>query len=71
MSADRPDLPNAANRFNEEKATFALRGSDKPDLDAGVAAIKAVVKSLPVRPGVGRKHDPRGDVLDVGRARAL
>jgi excinuclease ABC subunit C len=71
MSADRPDIPNAANRFNEEKATFALKGSDKPDLDAGVAAIRAVVKTLPVRPGVYRMLDARGDVLYVGKARAL
>ena len=71
MSADRPDIPNAPNRFNEEKATYALKGSDKPDLDAGVAAIKAVVKTLPVRPGVYRMLDARGDVLYVGKARAL
>src|SRR5436853_4622320 len=71
MSADRPDLPNAANRFNEEQATYALKGSDKPDLDAGVAAIRAVVKTLPVRPGVYRMIDARGDVLYVGKARAL
>ncbi|HYD14443.1 MAG TPA: excinuclease ABC subunit UvrC [Allosphingosinicella sp.] len=71
MSADRPDFPNAATRFNEEKATYALKGSDKPDLDAGVAAIRAVVKTLPVRPGVYRMLDARGDVLYVGKARAL
>jgi excinuclease ABC subunit C len=71
MSAERPDIPNAPNRFNEEKATYALRGSDAPDLDAGVTAIKAVVKTLPVRPGVYRMLDARGDVLYVGKARAL
>ena len=71
MSADRPDIPNAATRFNEEKATYALKGSDKPDVDAGVAAIRAVVKTLPVRPGVYRMLDARGDVLYVGKARAL
>ncbi len=71
MSADRPDIPNAATRFNEEKATYTLKGSDKPDLDAGVAAIRAVVKTLPVRPGVYRMLDARGDVLYVGKARAL
>jgi excinuclease ABC subunit C len=71
MSADRPDIPNAASRFNEEQATYALKGSDKPDLDAGVAAIRAVVKTLPVRPGVYRMLDARGDVLYVGKARAL
>jgi len=71
MSADRPDIPNAATRFNEDKATYALKGSDKPDLEAGVAAIRAVVKTLPVRPGVYRMLDARGDVLYVGKARAL
>jgi excinuclease ABC subunit C len=65
---DKPDSPQ---RFNEEKATYALRGSDAPDLEAGVAVIRAVVKSLPVRPGVYRMLDARGDVLYVGKARAL
>ena len=30
--------PNSPNRFNEEKATYAVRGEGTPDLDAGVAA---------------------------------
>ncbi|MFL0413297.1 excinuclease ABC subunit UvrC [Sphingomonas sp. 179-I 2A4 NHS] len=59
------------DRFNEEKATFAIRGSDQPDLDAGVAAIRNVVRTLPARPGVYRMQDARGDVLYVGKARAL
>jgi excinuclease ABC subunit C len=65
---DKPDSPN---RFNEEKATYALRGSDQPDLEAGVAAIRGVARTLPVRPGVYRMLDARGDVLYVGKARAL
>jgi excinuclease ABC subunit C len=69
--ADRPDHPRAAERFNEEKATYALRGADVPDLEAGVAAIRNVLKTLPVRPGVYRMQDSRGDVLYVGKARAL
>ncbi|QIL02408.1 excinuclease ABC subunit UvrC [Sphingomonas sinipercae] len=71
--ADRPDQPNAAERFNEEQATYAVRGGegDKPDLDAGIAAIRSVVKTLPVRPGVYRMQDARGDVLYVGKARSL
>ena len=63
--------PNSPDRFNEEKATYTLRGADQPDLEAGVAAIRAVVKTLPVRPGVYRMLDARGDVLYVGKARAL
>jgi excinuclease ABC subunit C len=69
--ADRPDQPNAANRFNEEQATYAVRGEGAPDLEAGVAAIREVWKTLPSRPGVYRMHDARGDVLYVGKARTL
>jgi excinuclease ABC subunit C len=60
-----------ADRFSEEKATYTVRGSDQPDLEAGIAAIRAVAKGLPVRPGVYRMTDVRGDVLYVGKARAL
>ena len=63
--------PDSPDRFNEEKASYTLRGAGAPDLEAGIAAIRAVVKSLPVRPGVYRMLDARGDVLYVGKARAL
>jgi excinuclease ABC subunit C len=69
--ADRPDQPNAASRFDEEKATYAVRGADAPDFDAGVAAIRNVLKTLPRNPGVYRMHDARGDILYIGKARAL
>ncbi|HMT40334.1 excinuclease ABC subunit UvrC [Sphingorhabdus sp.] len=69
--AERPDQPNAASRFNEEAATYAVRGADQPDLEGGVAAIRNVLKTLPAKPGVYRMHDARGDVLYVGKARAL
>lgn len=59
------------DRFNEEKSAYTVRGSDKPDFDAGVAAIRGVVKTLPARPGVYRMLDARGEVLYVGKARAL
>jgi excinuclease ABC subunit C len=59
------------DRFHEEQATYTVRGSDKPDLEAGVAAIRNVLKTLPVRPGVYRMLDAKGDVLYVGKARAL
>ena len=48
-----------------------MRGSEKPDLELGVAAIREVLKTLPVRPGVYRMQDARGDVLYVGKARTL
>ncbi len=63
--------PDAPDRFNEDRATYALQGSETPDLDAGVAAIRNVLKTLPPKPGVYRMHDARGDVLYVGKARAL
>src|ERR1700748_2924738 len=63
--------PNAPDRFNEEKSTYTVRGSDAPDLEAGVAAIRNVLKTLPARPGVYRMQDARGDVLYVGKAKAL
>jgi excinuclease ABC subunit C len=69
--ADRPHHPRASERFNEEQATYAVRGADQPDLEKGVAAIREVLKTLPVRPGVYRMQDARGDVLYVGKARAL
>src|SRR5678816_2057498 len=69
--ADRPHHPGASERFNEDQATYAVRGSGTPDLEAGVAAIRNVLKTLPVRPGVYRMQDARGDVLYVGKARAL
>ena len=63
--------PNAPDRFNEEKNTFTVRGTDAPDLATGVAAIRNVLKTLPVRAGVYRMLDAKGEVLYVGKARAL
>lgn len=65
------DRPSSPSRFNEEKATYAVRGSDTPDVDAGVAVIRETLKTLGTRPGVYRMQDARGDVLYVGKARAL
>src|SRR3546814_15787606 len=58
------------DRFSEEQTARVVRGSDAPDIEAGVSAIRQVLKTLPTRPGVYRMPDVRGDVLYVGKARA-
>ena len=69
-SASAPER-DSAERFHEERATYAVRGSDQPDLERGVAVIRETVQTLPARPGVYRMCDARGDVLYVGKARVL
>ncbi len=67
-----PNDPRGKERFNEERATSTVRGSSsQPDLAMGVDAIRSVVKTLKPCPGVYRMIDARGDVLYVGKARAL
>ncbi len=68
--AGSPPDPRGGERFNEERATYTL-ASAKPDLAAGIAAIRATVKTLKPHPGVYRMLDMRGDVLYVGKARSL
>jgi excinuclease ABC subunit C len=70
--ASRPPHPDGADRFSEDRATYSLKGNgEQPDLAAGVAAIREVVQTLKPKPGVYRMQDARGDVLYVGKARAL
>ncbi len=63
--------PQSPDRFNEEKATYSVRGNETPDLETGMAAIRETLETLPTRPGVYRMQDSRGDVLYVGKARSL
>ena len=63
--------PAPTDRFSEEKSAYTVRGSDQPDIEAGIAAIRAVAKTLPVRPGVYRMLDAKAEVLYVGKARLL
>ncbi|MXO60256.1 excinuclease ABC subunit UvrC [Altererythrobacter salegens] len=69
--AGTPHDPRGAERFNEERATYVVQGSSKPDIEAGTKAIRETVKTLKPMPGVYRMLDARGDVLYVGKARAL
>ncbi len=74
QTVTRTKLPidqQSPDRFNEEQAAYTLRGSGQPDLEAGVAAIREVVQTLKPKPGVYRMLDARGDVLYVGKAKAL
>ena len=68
--AGTPSTPTGADRFNEDRATYTMTGS-QPDLAAGIAAIREVLATLKPRPGVYRMLDARGDVLYVGKAKAL
>lgn len=67
--------PGAPDRFNEDRATYSVRGGEdagaRPDFETGVAVIRQVLKSLRAVPGVYRMLDARGDVLYCGKARAL
>ncbi len=61
-----------ADRFAEHAAraaTTVARGL--PDLEAGIAAIRDTAATLPSQPGVYRMVDTAGEVLYVGKARAL
>jgi len=70
-TAGTPSNPEGAERFHEERATHAVRGSDRPDIEEGARVIRETVRTLAPKPGVYRMHDARGDVLYVGKARAL
>lgn len=62
--------PDSATRFHEEHAAKAIRNA-QPDLKEGVRVIRDMVKLLKRQPGVYRMCDARGDVLYVGKAKAL
>jgi len=68
--AGTPHNPRGAERFNEERAANTVARA-QPNLEAGVTAIREVVKTLKPVPGVYRMCDARGDVLYVGKARSL
>jgi excinuclease ABC subunit C len=69
--AGTPPHPKGAERFNEDRATYTVKGDSQPDIEAGIRAIRETVRTLKPKPGVYRMLDARGDVLYVGKARAL
>ncbi|KWV90532.1 excinuclease ABC subunit UvrC [Erythrobacter sp. YT30] len=68
--AGTPHNPQGAERFNEKNAAQTVSRA-QPNLEAGIEAIRQVVKTLKPIPGVYRMLDARGDVLYVGKARSL
>lgn len=73
MSRTPAGTPQNASpdRFLEERAAYAVRGADKPDLEAGIAAIRNTLNTLPGKAGVYRMLDASGEVIYVGKARSL
>lgn len=65
--AERPDSPD---RFAEALQT-AVVARGQPDLEAGLAAIRDTVRTLGRQPGVYRMVDAAGEILYIGKARAL
>jgi excinuclease ABC subunit C len=63
-------LPGSPDRFAEDAATYAVKGS-RPDLETGLEAIRNTLKTLRNQPGVYRMHDANDQVLYVGKAKSL
>ncbi len=70
MSGHDSILPGSPDRFSEEQAAYVVKGA-RPDLEAGLSAIRNTLKTLGSEPGVYRMLDENDQILYVGKARAL